>query len=136
MPRPTLPFYDTVCIHRSGNQSCPSGPYSDKLLYYQGANDTRGCINCGCLDPVGTTCVGTLKLYTDTMCTVDEVTLTSVSQCAPLSPDPTPPPPPYMSLRSVRYDGVPSGAGSCSSVPGSSFGSASPSDPVTICCVP
>ncbi len=133
VPRPSPPFAQAVCVYQNGDISCP-GTYNQKLVYYQGAVDNRSCTGCDCQPPTGTSCSGTLKLWTDLNCQVDETTLTSVGQCAQLGPDPTPPSPPYQTLRSIRYSGGPSGSGSCASLPSTTTGSASPAAPVTFCC--
>ncbi|MBI4701238.1 MAG: hypothetical protein HY744_08785, partial [Deltaproteobacteria bacterium] len=134
VPRPHAPFGAGLCIYHDGNQSCPSGPYAQKLVYYAGADDSRQCSGCTCLDPTGTSCQGTTALYTDTGCTVDQVVLSQVGQCAPLPPDPTPPPPPYKSLRSMIYVGASAGTGSCAPVPSQASGGAVESGPITFCC--
>ena len=135
VPSPTSPFSASVCIQRSGDFACPAG-YPIRELYFAGANDSRSCSNCGCGSPTGLSCVGTMQLYSDQGCSQDEVTLSSVSQCSPLAPDPTPPPPPYQSLRSILYTGGYSGSGSCNVVSSNASGNATPSQPITFCCLP
>jgi hypothetical protein len=136
VPRPAPPFDDTICVYQAGDLPCPSGPYSVRTVFYTNADDTRACSACDCGAPTGTSCAGTMKLYTDTACTMDEVILSSVNQCSNLPPDSTPPPPPYASLRSMIYQGAPTGSGSCASIPSSASGSVSEQDPITVCCTP
>ncbi|APR79295.1 Hypothetical protein A7982_04642 [Minicystis rosea] len=136
VPKPSPPFEDMLCIYRDGNVPCPAGPYSVRQVFFADADDTRQCSSCQCGTPSGTSCVGTMKLYTDTQCTTEETLLTSVSQCSALPPDPTTPPPPYLSQRSIIYTGTPSGSGSCPSTPSSASGAVTPEDPITVCCTP
>ena len=136
VPRQQAPFGQAMCVYQRGDLPCPVGAYSVKSVYYTGADDARGCSACGCSSPTGTTCTGTMKLYTDQNCSVDETTLTNVLECSPLAPDPTPPSPPYMSLRSVVYTGTASSTGSCLVQPSVQTGAAIPTDPVTLCCTP
>jgi hypothetical protein len=135
VPRPQIPFAEPVCVYRAGDQSCPAA-YPDKALYFQSADDTRSCTSCGCGTPTGTSCGGTLQLYTDNNCNVDEVTLSTVGQCAALPPDPTPPPPPYFSLRSMKYTGGSNNGGSCASQASNRTGTVNAISPVTFCCAP
>jgi hypothetical protein len=134
VPIPDPPFSAELCVYRLGDVACPAGSYSTRSVYYGGATDDRSCTDCGCGDPTGTSCQGTVRLYTDTACLEDQRTLTAVGQCTDLPPDPTPPPPPYLSLRSVIYDGAPTSNGSCPIVPSNPTGGASPTAPITFCC--
>jgi hypothetical protein len=136
VPRPAPPFDDALCVYQAGDVPCPPGPYSLRTLFYTTAGDTRDCSACDCGAPTGTTCAGTVKLYTDTACSVEEVILSSVSQCAALPPDTTTPPPPYLSQRSMIYQGAPTGSGSCASIPSKGSGTVAEEDPLTVCCTP
>jgi len=77
-----------------------------------------------------------MRLYTDQSCGVDETVLTSVSQCSLLTPDPTPPPLPYLTLRSVNYSATADAVGFCEARPSTPSGSVVPNDPITVCCTP
>ena len=138
MPRPSENFGKTLCIAHSGEVACPAGPYTDRSVYFTAASDSRSCTNCDCGAPTGMVCTGKLALATDTGCTADVTTLTTVGQCVHLDPDPTPPPEPsaYKTLRSVVYTPGASQGGGCSSVPSVASGEATPIDPVTVCCAP
>ena len=135
VPRPQGKFGKALCVVHDGDVACPAGPYAKRFLYYQGVADTRGCSDCGCGNPAGMTCTGKLELWDDTGCTTDLTTLSMPGQCAALAPDPTPPPPPYKTLRSIFYTSGPSAGGSCVSTPSNATGKAVPSQPLTICCV-
>ncbi len=75
-----------------------------------------------------------MKLYSDQECSVGETTLSSVLQCSALTPDPTPPPAPYVTSRSIKYTGSANSAGSCTVQPSVPSGSVTQSDPITLCC--
>ncbi|MCL4751557.1 MAG: hypothetical protein KJ015_15395 [Myxococcales bacterium] len=132
-PVPEAP-YGALCVAKAGDDACPAG-YPQKLSYYQGANDTRGCTPCNCGSPQGAACPGGVELWTNSQCSADPVSITQVGACASLPPDPTPPPPPYQTSRSMFYDGQPPFGGSCSASGGLVSGSATPTSPVTICCM-
>lgn len=136
VPRPAPPFEDVLCVYQAGDIPCPPGAYNDRTVFFATATDTRACSGCDCGSPTGTSCVGTMKLYTDTVCSAEEVILSSVSQCAQLPPDTTTPPPPYLSQRSMRYTGTPSSTGSCASIPSNPSGGVFQEDPITVCCTP
>lgn len=60
-----------VCIFQEGDVDCPSlGPYTDKLVFYGGAEDTRGCSGCTCGKVEGSSCAAVLHMYSDDACTV------------------------------------------------------------------
>lgn len=134
--RPKAPFAQRFCIYQRGDLSCPAGSYSDRSVYFGGVNDTRTCTECACTPPSGTSCTGTLKLFTDLSCGADETNLSSVSECSALAPDPTPPAPPYLTLRSVLYNGSPGSDGSCSTQSSRAEGGVWQTDPLTVCCTP
>ena len=136
VPRPEPPFEEVLCVYQAGDIPCPAGAYSARQVLYSTLTDTRACSGCDCGPPTGTSCVGTMKLYTDTACSMEEVVLSSVSECEALPPDTTAPPPPYLSQRSIIYSGTPSGAGSCASVPSEASGGVTVDDPITVCCTP
>lgn len=54
---PPLPegFEDNWCMYRQGDHECPAGPYSNKSIFWSGAEDTRACSNCQC-GSAGATC--------------------------------------------------------------------------------
>lgn len=58
-----------VCIFQQGDMDCPSfSPYSEKHVFYQGVDDTRGCSPCTCSSPLGSTCSATASIYSDLVC--------------------------------------------------------------------
>jgi len=134
--RPKAPFAKQFCVYQRGDLACPAGSYSDRSVYFGGVNDTRTCTDCGCTPPFGTSCTGTLKMFTDIFCGVDETNLSSVSECSALAPDPTPPDLPYLTLRSALYNGSPGSDGSCATQSSRAEGGVWESDPITVCCTP
>ena len=134
--RPKAPFAKQFCVYQRGDLACPAGSYSNRSVYFSGVTDTRTCTDCECTLPSGTSCTGTLKLFTDLLCGADETNLSSVSQCSTLAPDPTPPALPYLTLRSVLYNGSPGSDGSCSPRSSRAEGGVWQSDPITVCCTP
>ena len=136
VPRQKMPFGQALCIYQRSDLACPAGPYSVKSLYFSHVNDTRKCSACDCASPTGTTCSGTLKLYTDLTCSVDETTLSTVLECSSLAPDPTPPSPPYMSLRSMIYTGTADPGGECPVQPSTTSCAVIADEPITVCCTP
>jgi len=135
VPRQKDPFAAQLCVYQRGNLACPAGPYSsNRRVYFTGVQDTRTCSDCECTAPSATMCTGTMRLYTDQNCSVDETILSNVSECSALAPDPTPPPPPYVTLRSAIYTGAAEATGFCSPRPSTPSGSVAASDPITLCC--
>jgi hypothetical protein len=134
VPKQKEPFEDELCVYQRGDLACPAGPYREKSVYFTNVQDSRACSACECSSPTGTSCTGSMSLYTDQSCSVDETTLTNVLECSALAPDPTPPSPPYMSLRSVRYTATANAAGSCTSKPSTPIGNVTLTDPITVCC--
>ncbi len=132
-PKPAAP-YGGICVAKAGDNACPPG-YPQKTFYYQGVNDTRGCSACSCSTPQGAACPGTAEISTNSACSVDTVVVNNVGGCESLPPDPSPPPPPYQNSRSIFYDGKPPVGGACGASGGQVSGSATPTAPVTICCL-
>jgi hypothetical protein len=134
VPAQKAPFDEQLCVYQRGDLACPAGPYRNKSVYFTGVDDTRSCTACDCSSPTATTCSGSMQLYTDQSCNADETTLSTVLECSALAPDPTPPSPPYMSLRSVRYTGTANADGHCTANPSTPAGRVIPTDPITLCC--
>jgi hypothetical protein len=49
---------ETFCIYRDGDNACPSGPYTERTLYYDTIDDGRSCTACTCGTATGS-CTGT-----------------------------------------------------------------------------
>ena len=137
MPVPQAPFASGLCIFQAGDLPCPIGPYSNKFRYFRDANDTRACSACSCGAAQGETCTGTVRTYTNA-CTADLTTIMTPETCTPIvTPDPTTTTEDagVLDTRGSTYTaGTPQG-GSCPPQGGQASGGASPSSPVTFCCL-
>jgi hypothetical protein len=140
LPRPQSPFQSKICIAKDGDNPCPSGPFSDKLVFHKSFTDNRDCSTCGCGLVSGGTCNATIELFTDDFCASNKDTLNVQNQCVGITIDPDPepnPPPPSVGpadTRSAIVTGTPSG-GSCTISGGQITGAATPAQPVTLCCM-
>lgn len=58
-------FGAAICVHQSGDASCPAG-YPTKSVIYGGETDMRGCGPCTCSSkPTGGSCAGTISIWGD-----------------------------------------------------------------------
>jgi len=65
VPPTPSPFGAAMCVHQSGDASCPAG-FPTKSLIYRGETDMRGCGPCMCsARPTGGTCAGTISVWGD-----------------------------------------------------------------------
>lgn len=110
---PAAPAGFAVCVEQAGDLTCPFGT---KQLEYGGVNDTRGCSSCTCNGPTGFACGGSTVVYTANDCSG----ASSPLQCGPAG-------------NSVQFVASPGGTCGASSV--SATGSATPTGPVTFCCL-
>lgn len=121
-------FAKVCVVHQGGDVDCPATSYTDKHLLYAGADDSRACSPCACDSPA---CTGSVQVFQQSGCTtVTQTVPLGVSSCAAIR---------AASVVSagkseeyVRY--VPDGH--CAATGGQATGDVSPSQPVTICCVP
>ena len=120
-----------VCVYQDGDVTCPDEAqgYSIKHLVYLGIADDRDCEPCGCSDPEDIVCQGTTTLFKDPGCldSPDQWTVPhDGSTCVSIN-----------TVGSMIYhlDSGPTG-GSCSPTGGQPSGTAEPTDPVTVCCLP
>jgi hypothetical protein len=44
---------DTFCIYHDGEVDCPSGPYTERTVYYDTIDDSRTCGTCTCATSTG-----------------------------------------------------------------------------------
>jgi hypothetical protein len=136
VPRPQGLFDTAICIVQDGDVACPSGGYSQRVVYYQSVSDSRSCSACGCGNPTGMTCTGTFEVWDDWTCTSNGTTLTSPGQCAALQPESTPMTGQFKASRSLKYTPGPAQGGSCPPIASNPTGSAKATQPLTICCTP
>lgn len=117
-------FLPGGCVMQAGDHDCPGPAYTDKHLAFLGATDDRGCGACDCTPAEGATCTGKVILHDGPQCAQVIVDGYGIpSDCTWKSV--------YTSL-SVHLD--PPQGGACTPGGGNPTGSASPSEPVTICC--
>ena len=60
------------CIVRAGDLPCPSGPYTQRHVYYASAQDTRDCsvAGCSCGAATGAACKGTVNIHSKPDCSL------------------------------------------------------------------
>lgn len=131
IPSPHSPFQSTPCISMSGVQTCPDGPYSVNLLFYQSYADGRACNpQCTCATESWWWCDTTIAFSNidDPQC-ANILTETGSAYGCGLP-------------NTIGYwrvlDVTPSASNSCQpsfSYPVADAG-ASPTSPITFCCMP
>jgi hypothetical protein len=117
-----------VCVSQSGDVACPSGFPAKTLV---GTSATANCGACGTAScGVTGTCTGTLAfyLYTDTTCSGTPVDFTANGSCVA---DPATDPTDYYQY--FQYTGTVASATCAGPVPVST-GTATLTDPTTVCC--
>ena len=121
-PAPAAPMEPRLCVFMAGVVPCPAGGYSVQRTVYAGVADTRGCTPCSCGAPSDASCTGTLQEGCGQTGPVNQLP----TACGGLS-DPG----------SVLLVAAPVlSGGSCRSDGGVPAGSAVPSSPTTVCCMP
>jgi hypothetical protein len=122
---PQAPFSGPFCIVKQGDVPCPSGPYTDRRVYFTAVDDTRKCSDCSC----GSDCSYSWKIFddADTSCAQTPLaTKTSAGECVTVTP----------SSGKIRVGAAISGTGTCTPGGGQPTGTTSASGPVTACCAP
>jgi hypothetical protein len=112
-----------VCIYNDGESSCPA-PYEERILAYDGVDDTRDCTTCACGTVEGS-CEGTLNFAS--ACSGLPILYDSISVhgCKNLS----------AGSASVATLSLEPG-GSCTPTQSVATGDATPSGAVSFCCLP
>lgn len=127
-PMPSGQYMPKLCIlSQAGAVSCPSGPYTSKHVFYQGALDTRACSGCTCGSPVGVACTGTLSLYKDSNCSSVLASFPVPTACGGFTPG---------SLQSLKYVAGSATGGACTPSGGQPSGIVAPNQAITVCCLP
>jgi hypothetical protein len=121
---PTATF--NLCIYQSGDQACPSGPYTNKHVFFQKFDDTRSCSDCACGSPQVDCSGGAVTLSPNTNCSngIQSSVPASCGVDGILATDPV-----YVQLVTP-----PTPSGTCPPSGGQPTGSATPASPVTVCC--
>ncbi len=118
-----------LCIYRPGDLACPTGSaYASRSLVFQGLADDRGCSDCTC-DPPEATCEGGNVVVTPNVSCGSGIANPVPSTCRF---DGIPPTLPYYATVTTP----PTATGMCTPRGGAPRGSATPTEPVTICCRP
>jgi hypothetical protein len=131
LPKPASPFVSGLCIYKLGDQECPATDFTDKHVFYGGADDTRGCADCSCGAPAGSTCSASIDFHSETQantCTTKIATLVA-GGCVDLVGNPV------VGSKTATITQQPAG-GSCTPGGGGPKGDVTPVDPTTFCCAP
>jgi hypothetical protein len=133
-PKAAPPFLSGLCIFKTGDNTCPAGSaFSEKHIFYENFLDTRGCTTCQCGAPTGGSCQAQITVHSDQVvntCNTQVGSFTAGS-CSNLSGNPG------IFGRKATITQPPSGS-SCAPLAGGGqpTGSATPTSPVTFCCIP
>jgi hypothetical protein len=137
VPRPPSSVAASLCVYRTGEQTCPLG-YSSRTVYYKAKNDKRYCSqSCTCAPNVGE-CTGTLIRHSMNDCSD---TISSGASTAATIVDSA-----QTCIQNVKdashwWNGyvltdvkITPGSLKCTGVPVNVIDSATPADPITVCC--
>jgi hypothetical protein len=111
-----------LCVFTIGDVACPGDGYTVKRTVYGGVTDSRACTPCSCGGATGVSCTASLQEGCGQTGPVNDVPTT----CGGLSD-----PGSVMLLATLVARG-----GTCGAVGGVPTGSAVPSSPTTVCCMP
>ena len=123
-----------VCVYAysGGDVPCPDvGPYQEKHVSYQMFEDTRGCSNCTCANPSGSSCASDVSLYTDGACSTVAASI-AVDSSAPTCANV----PSGSALGSKSASPPGYSPGTCAPGGGAPMGAATPVMAATYCCLP
>jgi len=124
---PLAPF-GPLCIYTSGSTTCPSGPYGVQHEDFQGIDDSRGCSSCGCSGPNGGSCTGgggVLWSGTTSCFNGSQKSMGASAACSSAG---------FSGVGSVQGSLPTLTPGTCTASGGLPAGTASPSQPITVCC--
>lgn len=125
VPQPSDLLDASVCVWQSGEHACPMG-YADRQLLFGDVEDDRACGECSCTEPVGLCDDASLALFgAMAACNPPSSgTVLANGQCHATN---------ALETRSVVVaPGQPSAF--CAPSEGPATGSATPTDPLTLCC--
>jgi len=122
-----------ACVATPADVDCPANsPYTEKHVFYGGIDDTRGCTPCTCGAPAGSSCAGSISIFSDAACSALLLLDNAITSLAPSCHDlPTSPALGSKSAGPTTYT-----PGTCAPSGGEPLGTATPSGPVTFCCLP
>ena len=128
VPRPVAPFGASVCIWMEGDVTCPTASdYSVRTLRYQSFDDDRSCTACSCGDSMGS-CSGGRVTFGQSCGGLAAGTL-DAGECGRVGAT-------SAQTVAVATASASTPSGSCTPSGGAATGEASPSEPVTLCCLP
>jgi hypothetical protein len=124
-PAPSPPFDSSLCVFQVGDVSCPGAPYSNRIVAYEGVDDARGCTACTCKVTPGT-CTGTVNAFSDSDCKTPFGSSMGFGGCVEVSGS---------SIYAEVLTADPPTTLACGTTGGQPTGTATPANPVTICCM-
>lgn len=119
---PAHPSDAWVCVYQHGEANCDTSEFSQKRVYYTGANDQRDCSECTCGKLDGN-CNGTVSIAT--ACGGTLIGTPALGACAA----------PALASLAVTYSTNPTDL-ACVPTGGVPIGAAEPAGQITLCCLP
>ncbi|WP_437952814.1 hypothetical protein WME98_20425 [Sorangium sp. So ce296] len=124
--------FSTCIIHHNVVEECPSfSPYSERHVFYQGADDTRACTECSCGEPAGGACSILASAYSDSRCSQVVVSARVSSEATFCGAVPR-----GVALGSKSASVVDIAPGTCAPGGGEPTGGIAPREAMTFCCLP
>ncbi|MEO8183176.1 MAG: hypothetical protein ABI895_30460 [Deltaproteobacteria bacterium] len=121
---PAARSFGNVCISQAGDVQCPSG-FPVRSLYFRGIDDRRDCAPCSCALQGDQACVMHVEICSTGFFTTELHTYNEQSYCMNPGED---------GGLSVLDQAVVD-PGNCDPVGGAATGSATPTNPLTVCCL-
>jgi hypothetical protein len=133
LPTPPSGYGASACVYRAGDVACPTtSSFTLKTLIYESVSDTRGCTTCACGAPTGATCTGIVDIYSYNvfgLCnTALFASVAADGACHVLASSPSLP------FDFAVRTALPASGGACAESGGAPNGTATPIQPVTVCC--
>lgn len=122
--------FSALCVARAGDDhACNDSAYPVERIYFDGFIDTRGCEDCTCGAPSGSTCAAHVDLWEEGLDAGCATFVTSVTSggCTNISGNPP------IGGRILDVN-VPIFGGSCAPDGGQPFGEVITTGPTTFCC--
>jgi hypothetical protein len=137
LPADPPPIGFALCIVQKGEWDCPTDPdniFTEQHVFYEGVQDDRQCSVCACGAPTGSACTATISIYKGAGCTgsmvVPGINISSFSEtCVDIQL-------PGQALKSKKASSMTYLPGTCPAMGGDGSGSATPTNPTTLCCRP
>jgi hypothetical protein len=116
---------ESLCVWQDGDSECPAGFEGDRTLVHRSIDDSRACTECTCDDPVGLCDTATITMFSNVCNPPISSILDTTGECDLGSAGSV--------TRSAIFDvGQPNAF--CVASPAVATGTATPAEPVTICC--